>query len=367
MSRAAYNQDYECFYQKTVMLAKPPPLKKKGGKKMVSSKTTKFSDLCEDVIRIVCGYLDAQSHIALYLAVNDLPCVREQMYQKIQMTTAMHKPNRTYTYKTDDCDLIAFIAGLSKEEKTRLTNACGGDLPLNLERGLNCFLPLLIQHDKIPPFRGKIRSAKAFYSKYGAMRANPEAYQFVEALAIKLVQKHPAYHLFEFVLTAFDLSDFVASFQPNPTNCTPGCFQTPELTLRMLCKESLQFTVQKYAVRLWKSYERWKKFYSKPRNYKGVNETILLETEQRYRAALKIMFYSLYLRCEKSYEKLIERLIPLHYPYPVCFNRLWEFLSETLQLHLKTGTAGAGAGAAGAAAAGAAATATATAAAGAGM
>ena len=338
-ARLKYAEHYDLLYptgQIDLLEKSPPPKspKKQPKKKLVNSQSGRiFTDLCDDVIRIVCSYLDVESHIALYLAAGKIECVRENIYRKIAETQTVFASPTSKRDELKDCNLVSFISQLPNADKIRLLNACDGYLPIKLSRGLNSLLPLLTEHDKIPNYIGIRRRAKAYHGKFGTMRANTEAYNFVEGIAVAMVFEKPAHHLFKFVLSAFDIAGWVCSYQRQPTNLTPGCFQTPEKTLKAICRKTKTFTLRRFAIKLWHCYVNYKKFYEKPRN--GIDRQLIEDANNRYLAALKIMFTSLYIRAESSYPKLRVKLEKETLLVPLQLNNIMTFVEETLCVHVE--------------------------------
>jgi hypothetical protein len=273
---------------------------------VVSSSTLKFTDLCEDIIRLVCDYLDVESHIALYLALVGMPpgstsFVQRQLYPKIQtmkyscLYTITHAPKpdgecvvRCSQDKTErDTDLVYCVAMLTYKERAQLRQACGGMIPYHNARGLYALQPLLTDHAQLletPRFKAE---AKRYLQKYGALRAHPAARDYIEKRAIQCVRRKPQARLQQFIALAFDLNLNINPWKTTPTNQTPGCFQDP--------LNALEEVLQDIPAAIWteteegvvQCYLKWHRRFMANDNRRQKYGNIVLAADARFKQVLK--------------------------------------------------------------------------------
>jgi len=254
----------------------------------------KFTDLCDDVIRLICESLDVESHIALYLAVG--PMAFGNLYIKIKNTCRVAMSSYINEIVNYDTDLIYYVAMLKPEERATLIEACGGEIPFNLDRGLNCLLPLLPDHTQLLNTPRHKAKAKRNLKKYGALRNQPaEAMDFIEDLAIKCVLLNPAatmiransHHtpvtrLSQFIALAFDINMNHDYWNKSPTNHTPNCFRDPVQALRKVLEgQSAENLLAVYMEQL-KSYQEWYKRFIRNNRY----GTLATDAEARYESLI---------------------------------------------------------------------------------
>jgi hypothetical protein len=273
---------------------------------VVSSSTLKFTDLCEDIIRLVCDYLDVESHIALYLALVGMPpgstsVVQDHLYPKIQtmkyscLYTITHVPKpdgeclvRCSQDKTErDTDLVYCVAMLTYKERAQLRQACGGMIPYHNARGLYALQPLLTDHAQLldtPRFKAE---AKRYLQKYGALRAHPAARDYIETRAIQCVRRKPQARLQQFIALAFDLNLNINPWKTTPTNQTPGCFQDP--------LNALEEVLQDIPAAIWteteegvvQCYLKWHRRFMANDNRREKYGDIVLAADARFKQVLK--------------------------------------------------------------------------------
>ena len=272
----------------------------------VSSSTLKFTDLCEDIIRLVCDYLDVESHIALYLALVGMPpgstsFVQRHLYPKIQtmkyscLYTITHvpKPNgecvvRCSQDKTErDTNLVYCVAMLTYKERAQLRQACGGMIPYHNARGLYALQPLLTDHAQLletPRFKAE---AKRYLQKYGALRAHPAARDYIETRAIQCVRRKPQARFQQFIALAFDINLNINPWKTTPTNQTPGCFQDP--------LNALEEVLQDIPAAIWaeteegvvQCYLKWHRRFMANDNRREKYGDIVLAADARFKQVLK--------------------------------------------------------------------------------
>jgi hypothetical protein len=180
---------------------------------------TTFAELSNDVIRIICTYLDIESHISLYLAT-EFPATADQLTQKMQAA------NQT--------DLIYFVAMLPPHYQASLTRLFGGTIPFDFQlkkhsKTLQSLFPLLVDHQQLFELKGKKVAAKRNHKKYGALRLKPTAQDYLENLVIQTVI-NKTHRMDEFIDMAFDInvSGAVAVWKASyPTCALPNCFRDP--------------------------------------------------------------------------------------------------------------------------------------------
>lgn len=180
---------------------------------------TAFAELSNDVIRIICTYLDIESHISLYLAT-EFPATADQLTQKMQAA------NQT--------DLIYFVAMLPPHYQASLTRLFGGTIPFDFtdvfvksQKTMCCLLPLLVDHQQLFEVKGKRVAAKRNHKKYGALRLEPSTQEFLENLVIQAVVNETILEE-EFIEVAFDINRGLGTTDKKTPNCfTPNCFRDP--------------------------------------------------------------------------------------------------------------------------------------------
>ncbi len=279
-----------------------------------SSQGMKFTDLCEDVIRLVCEYLDVESHISLYLAygthINS--AVKDKLYQKIQtmkyscIYTYTHVPKpdgrwqiqTSYSINERDTDLVYYVAMLQPAERDQLKKVCGGQIPFNLGRGLKTLLPLLTDHAQLLQTPSYKAEAKRNIQKYGALRAQPAARSYIEKRAMECVYRRPNIRLLEFIALVFDINLKSIIFDINrrtnewntgPTNHTPHSFQDPWQTLEEVLQEMPAFLFAETEGHLAIDYKKWHKYFIVNENRRQKYGPIAIAADERYKEVMKIM------------------------------------------------------------------------------
>ena len=259
---------------------------------VLSGTRLKFTDLCEDVIRLICESLDVESHISLFITVG--PMAFGDLYKKIKNTRCIKMFGYINEIDNYDTDLIYYVAMLKPEERVTLIEACGGELPFNLDRGLNCLLPLLPDHTQLLNTPRHKATAKRYLKKYGALRHQPpETMDFIENLAIKCVLLNPAApmilsnpsntsvtRLSQFIALAFDINMKHDYWNKSPTNHTPSCFRNPTQALKQVLEgQSAEDLLTGYMA-LLKNYQAWYQRFI--HNRKQTYGTMTTDAQARY-------------------------------------------------------------------------------------
>jgi hypothetical protein len=282
-------------------------------KAAVASKAAmKFTDLCEDVIRLVCDYLDVESHISLYLAYNGQKAVKDKLYQKIQTMkysciytyTHVPKPDGRWQIKSSrainerDTDLLYYLAMLKPTERNQLKIACGGHIPLNLGRGLKRLQPLLCDHAQLLQTPRYKAEAKRYLQQYGALRAQPAARTYIEKRAIECLYRRPNIRLLEFIALVFDINLKSIIFDINrrtnewntgPTNHTPHSFQDPWQTLEEVLQEMPPILFAETEGHLAIDYKNWHRHFIANETRRQKYGPIAIAADERYKEVMKIM------------------------------------------------------------------------------
>jgi hypothetical protein len=269
---------------------------------VTSTAAMRFTDLCEDVIRLVCEYLDIESHISLYLAYGQ-KAVKDKLYQKIQTMkysciytyTHVPKPDGRWKIKSSraiaerDTDLLYYLAMLKPTERNQLKIACGGHIPLNLGRGLKRLQPLLCDHAQLLQTPRYKADAKRYLQQYGALRAKPDARTYIEKRAMECVLRRPNARLLDFIALVFDINIKPNEWITGPTNHTPHSFQDPWQALEEMFQEIQPILLKDTEEQLAMYYKNWHRYFITSESRLQKYGPIAIAADERYKEVMKIM------------------------------------------------------------------------------